>query len=292
MKDYFLVAKPWIVLANVISAGGGFFLAAHGQVGPAQFLPVVVGLSCVVASGCVFNNVIDRDMDREMARTCHRALATGAISLKGSLVLATVLGLAGAAILWAGTNPLTLAIVLAGFAIYVGVYSLFLKRHSVYGTLIGSLAGAAPPLAAYCAVSHRLDLGAGIVLAVFSLWQIPHAYAIAIHRYADYAAVAVPVLPVASGIPATKRRIVWHIAAFLLAAQMLTVGGYAGYAYLGVATALGLAWLFWAWSGLATADDRRWARQLYIFSIVTIVALSLMMAGDATLPPAGGAASL
>ena len=287
LKHYFLVTKPRLVAANLISAAGGFFLAAQGHISIGLFLSVMAGLSCIVASGCVFNNYIDRNIDKDMDRTCGRALVTGAISQMGSLVFATSMGLAGAVILWTGTNTLALAMALAGFGVYVVVYSLLLKRTSAYSTVIGSLAGAAPPLAAYCAARNSLDLGAFIVLSIYCLWQIPHSYAITIFRYRDYAAAALPVMPVKSSIPATKKQIVWHIAAFILAAQMPTAFGYAGYAYLASATVLGLCWLGMALYGYKTMDDQIWARRLYLFSILTIFILSVMMSIDFATPPAG-----
>ncbi len=195
--------------------------------------------------------------------------------------------MAGTAILSAGTTPLTLAIALAGFVIYVGVYSLYLKRNSAYSTIIGSLAGAAPPLAAYCSARNTFDIGALLVLAIFSLWQIPHSYAITIFRYNDYAAAKIPVMSVRSGISATKRHIIWHTVAFILGAQMLTAFGYAGHAYLAVATGLGLCWLCMALHGYKTCDDRLWSRRLYLFSILTIFILSIMMSIDFAKPPAG-----
>jgi len=280
LKNYLLVTKPRLVAANLISAAGGFFLAAQGHVSAALFLSLMAGMSCIVASGCVLNNCIDRHIDRNMARTRGRALATGAISLRGSILYAAVLGLSGAATLFVGTNVLCAVIALLGFSVYVCVYSLYLKRNSAYSTVIGSLAGAAPPLAAYCAVRNDFDLGALTVLAIFSLWQIPHSYAITIFRYNDYAAAGIPVMPVKAGIPATRKHIVWHIAAFVLAAQLLTVFGYAGYAYLGVATVLGLCWLATALHGYRSADDRAWARRVYLFSIVAIFILSVMMSVD------------
>lgn len=290
LKNYFLVTKPRLVVANLISAAGAFFLAAQGHLPTTLFLSVMTGLSCVVASGCVLNNYIDRNIDKDMARTCGRALAVGAISLKGSLVYATALGMVGTAILSAGATPLALTIALAGFAIYVGVYSLYLKRNSAYSTIIGSLAGAAPPLAAYCAVRNQFDIGALLVLAIFSLWQIPHSYAITIFRYNDYVAAEIPVMSVRAGIPATKKHIVWHTIAFIFATQMLTAFGYAGRAYLAAATVLGLCWLCMALHGYKTRDDRLWSRRLYLFSILTIFILSIMMSIDFAKPPTWAAA--
>jgi protoheme IX farnesyltransferase len=286
LKAYLLVVKPRMVAANLLAAAGGFFLAAQGHASIALFASVMAGLCLIVASACVCNNCIDRRLDRDMARTSGRPLATGAVSLAGCLVYAGILGAAGAAVLAAGTNARALAVALGGFAVYVGVYSLVLKRRSMYSTAIGSLAGAAPPLAAYLAVRGRFDSGAFIVLAMFSLWQIPHSYAIAIFRLEDYAAARVPVMPVKAGVPATKRHIIWHIVAFTLAAQMLTAFGYAGYAYLASATVLGLCWLYLALSGGREGDDRPWARRVYLFSILTIFVLSVAMSVDFAAPPA------
>jgi heme o synthase len=286
IKNYLQVAKPGIIFGNLITAAGGFFLAAKGHIDFGLLLSAVGGISLVVASGCVFNNCVDRNLDRKMARTCNRVLARGLISPKIAVCYASLLGIAGTALIRATTNMLTVAIVLTGFAVYVGVYSLYLKRHSIYGTLLGSLAGAAPPLAGYCAVSNRFDMGALILLAIFSLWQMPHCYAIAIFRRDDYAAAEIPVLPLRHGMARVKKHILGYLLAFIAASLMLTFGGYTGYRYLIVAVALGLSLLYLAWAGNKTADDRRWAKKLFVFSILTIFVLSVMMSIDATVPAA------
>jgi protoheme IX farnesyltransferase len=219
-----------------------------------------------------------------MIRTRNRALAKGLISLKIAVSYATILGIAGMALLCAATNLLAVVIVLAGLVIYVGVYSLYMKRNSVYSALIGSLAGATPPLAGYCAVTGRFDMGAVRLLSIFSLWQMPHCYAIAIFRFDDYAAAAIPVLPVKQGTAAAKKHIVGYILAFMAATLMLTFGGYTGYSTFAVATVLGLSWLYLAWSGYKAFDERLWARRLFIFSILTIFILSVMISIDFTAP--------
>ena len=282
-KNYLLVTKPGIIFGNVISVAGGFFLASKGHPDVAVLLSTIIGISLVVASGCVFNNCVDRDMDRKMTRTRNRVLARGLMSPKAALLYASLLGIAGTALIWAATNMLCVVTVLTGFGIYVAVYSLYLKRNSVYATLIGSLAGAAPPLAGYCAVSNRFDTGAVILLLIFSLWQMPHSYAIAIFRFKDYAAAAIPVLPVKQGMPTAKRHIVGYILSFTAATLMLTFLGYTGYSYFAVAAGMGLSWLHMAWSSQKTSDDWVWGKKLFVFSIVTITVLSVMMSLDTTM---------
>ncbi len=284
IKNYLLVAKPGIVFGNLISAAAGFFLASKGRVDGVALPATLIGISLVVASGCIFNNCIDRKIDRKMNRTSNRALAKGLISLKLALSYATILGIAGMALLCAATNLLAVVIVLVGLVIYVGVYSLYMKRNSVYGALIGSLAGATPPLAGYCAVTGRFDMGAVILLSIFSLWQMAHCYAIAVFRLDDYTAAAIPVLPVKQGTAAAKKHIVGYILASMAATLMLTFGGYTGYSTFAVATVLGLSWMYMAWSGYKASDERLWAKKLFVFSILTIFILSVMMSIDFTAP--------
>ena len=284
LKHFIQITKPGIIFGNVLSVAGGFFLASKGHVDLAIFLAAMIGTSLVVASGCVFNNCIDRDIDLKMERTKNRVLVQGLISLKLALAYATVLGVAGVALLYKVANPLAALFAVIGFVIYVGLYSLYLKRKSVHGTLVGSLSGAMPPVIGYVAVSNTFDMAALTLLVMFSLWQMPLSYAIAIFRFNDYLAASIPVLPVKRGIQVAKKHILIYILAFLVATLMLTFSGYAGMSYLAVAAAMGMYWLYMAWTGYKAVDDTVWARKLFVFSIFTITALSVMMSLDFKVP--------
>ncbi|WP_038892031.1 heme o synthase [Yersinia enterocolitica] len=288
IKQYLQVTKPGIIFGNLISVVGGFLLASKGVIDYPLFLAILFGVSLVVASGCVFNNYIDRDIDRIMERTKNRVLVKGLIDPKVSLIYASILGIAGMLLLYVGANPLAMWLAVIGFVIYVGVYSLYMKRKSVYGTLIGSLSGAAPPVIGYCAVTGQFDMGALILLLIFSLWQMPHSYAIAIFRFKDYQAANIPVLPVIKGISVTKNHITLYILAFMVATLMLTLSGYAGYKYLVVAAAVSVWWLGMALRGYKATNDSVWARKLFVFSIIAITSLSVMMSVDFNVPSSAG----
>lgn len=283
-KKYLLLTKPGIVVGNLISVAGGFFLASKGEIDPQLFLATAIGVALIIASGCVFNNCIDRDIDEKMERTKNRVMVQGLVSPAHAIAYGVLLLAAGVGLLGVATNWVAVALVLMGFVVYVGLYSLYFKRHSVYGTLVGSLSGAAPPVVGYCAVSNEFDMGAAILLLIFSLWQMPHSYAIAIFRFNDYQAANIPVLPVIKGVPAAKRHIVLYIAAFLVATLMLTISGYAGYNYFVVAAISGAYWLWVGVSGYKAADDKVWARKLFVYSIVAITVLSVMMSVDVQSP--------
>lgn len=274
---YYRLAKPGIVYGNAITAIAGFFFALRGTTSLRLFVAMLVGICLVMASGCVYNNYLDRDIDKMMKRTQRRASVTGDISLTSGMIYATILGVIGTGTLWYGTNPLTAWIGLFGLVVYVLVYG-WAKRTTVHGTLIGAIAGAVPPVAGYTAITNRLDGGALILFLILVAWQMPHFFAIAIYREDDYAAAKLPVLPLVSGLGATKVQIVSYMVAFSVTALVPTIFGYTGYIYLIIAVALSIWWLGTALRGFRTPDTKLWARQVFKQSIVVLTALSVALA--------------
>jgi len=61
-RQYLLLMKPGIVFGNLISVSGGFFLASKGNINWLLLLFTILGVSLVIASGCIFNNWIDREV--------------------------------------------------------------------------------------------------------------------------------------------------------------------------------------------------------------------------------------
>ena len=277
LKAYYGIAKPGMVYGNAIPFIGGFALAARGDFRPPVFLAALAGLSLVMASGCVFNNLIDRDIDAKMGRTKDRALASGRVPARSAAVYGLILGLAGFGLLASFVNLAALAAAALGFFFYVFMYSLWWKRRSPLGTAVGSVAGAMPPVVGYAAASGRIDLAAFLLFAIMAAWQMPHFFAIAIRRKDDYAAAGVPVLPLVKGVRATKRQTLVYIVAFTVLASSLTLFGYCGYAYLAVALALSLAWLALCLAGFripeGDARNAQWARRMFFFSLLVMIAL-------------------
>ena len=276
-RNFFSLTKPGIIFGNVITALGGFFLAAKGQINFSLLIFMLVGVSLVIASGCVFNNCIDRDIDKLMKRTQNRVMAKGLISMPVAIMYGFVVGALGIAALYFGTNLLVVIIALIGLFVYVVVYTLWLKRNSIYGTLVGSVSGAVPPVIGYCAVTNKFDVGAFILFLILSLWQMPHSFAIAIYRYDDYLAASIPVLPVKRGIPFTKLSMLLYTIAFAIATLMLTLLGYTGIGYFIVALIVGVYWSYIAISGFYTHNNKQWARKMFVFSIFGLIGLCIMM---------------
>lgn len=283
-RAYLGLAKPGIISGNLIAAAAGYFLAAQGNIN-ATLLAVIVGTSLVVASGCVFNNYIDQDIDQKMQRTRYRIDLINSIGVMPLLIYATLLGVLGFACLAYFSNWLATGFALLGFIVYVGLYSLKYKRSSIYGTLIGSLSGACPPIIGYIAVTNQFDIGAAILLATFCFWQIPHSYAIAIYRFADYKAANIPVLPIEQGVQKARKHMIAYIIAFAVAALMLSICGYVGVVYTLVMGSVSLYWLYLAKVGYQLENQQIWAKKVFIFSIIAIVAFSTLISLDYVLNP-------
>jgi heme o synthase len=276
IKSYAMMTKPGIIFGNALTTAAGFALASSHQIECGLFIITLLALSCVVASGCVINNFIDRTFDAKMPRTKNRALAQGSISNASALTFAAILAVIGASLLFFYTNVLTLIIGLTGLFIYTVLYSL-LKLKTRYGTLIGSFAGAVPPLVGYVAVSNNLDLTAWILFTIVLLWQMPHFFAIAIFRLEEYKAALIPVLPLKKGVYRTKKEMLLYTIAFVAACPLLTAVGATGISYLVVMLLLGLGWLVLSYAGFSTRQERPWARKMFLFSLVVIVGFSLMI---------------
>ena len=284
VKTYYSLMKPGVLYGNALTAAAGFLLASRGHINIGLFLALFFGSSLVIGSACVLNNYLDRDIDSVMERTKQRAVANGTIRGRNAVIFSILLGITGLILLLLYTNLLVVGIGVVGFIDYVVLYGMLSKRLSVHGTLVGSISGATPILAGYCAVTGRIDAGAIIVFLMLFLWQLPEFYSIAIYRHDEYKAAGVPVISVVKGIAHTKLQILLYTIAFVVTTLMLTVFGYTGYIYFGVMLALGLYWIWLALTGFKAADSDRWARRMFRFSLVMILALCLMVSVGPLLP--------
>ena len=276
LKHYLLLTKPGIIVGNLLTAAGGFALAAKGKIDPWTMIAMLEGIALIIGAACIGNNIIDKETDKAMARTQNRSLPRGIVPLKHALTLSIVMALSGSIILWLYTNPLTLTLALFGLFSYVFVYS-FAKYKTHHGTLIGSLAGAIPPVVGYTAASAHLDLPALVLYLALVTWQMPHFYAIAIYRLADYKKGSIPVLPLKKGMLRTKLEMIFYSLAFLFITLLLPLINATGiYCALLMALA-GLSWLLLSIKGLTASSDPKWARQVFFSSLALVLCFSCII---------------
>lgn len=279
-KDFVQLTKPGIIFSNSITVFGGFWVASGWKIDWLLMIYTLVGTALVMASGCVLNNYLDRDMDRKMTRTQKRALASGKISPQIVLGYGILLGVVGITVLGLLANPLAALLGLIGLFVYVWIYTAWFKRTSVWSTFVGSFSGAVPPVIGYCAVIPELDKGAWILFGILFLWQPPHFWALGIRRMEEYRAAGFPLLPVVRGSYVTKISMIRYIVLLVPVSILLTFFGYTGQIYLYTATILGLWWAFMSIKGFKARDEELWAKKMFIFSINYLTILFIVMVID------------
>lgn len=276
---FYKLTKPGIVYGNALSAIAGFLLAAKGHPNFATFITMLIGISFIIASACVVNNYIDRGIDAKMKRTQKRALVTGQVKVWQALVFAAIL-FSISTICLASINLLALGLAYLGFFFYVVMYGIW-KRRSPFGTVVGSVSGAMPIVVGYCAVTNNFDLGAWLLFFAMVCWQMPHFYAVAIYRSDDYKSAGIPVLSLVKGKRITRYYSLVYISAYIIVTSLLTVFGYATYAYLLVMLSLGGYWLWRGLNGFSKADEDRWAQNMFGHSLTVLLGFCVMLSINA-----------
>ncbi len=283
-RSYLQLIKPGITLSNTLTAVAGFFLAATllpFSIG--AFVGGIFGTALVIASACVLNNVLDRDIDKRMKRTAKREVASGAINATAALIFCVVIGLVGFALLFFLTNIVTVLLGILAYIWYVVIYGIA-KRTTAYSTIIGGVAGALPPVAGYTALTGTIDAAAIILFLILFFWQLPHFYAIAMFRQKDYAEAKLPIWSVRYGLKNTKLHILISALLFAATVPLLTVFGYTGIVYLVLSFGLALAWVVKGINMYKTVDDIKWARTMFGISLMVLLSMCLLIAAGGYLP--------
>jgi len=283
LRQYYLLTKPGIIRGNLIVALAGFLLASDGVINFSLMLALLGGTSLIIACGCVINNYLDKDIDIYMSRTKDRALVTGNISNRNAIIYGSILGIAGTLLLAFFTNYLTLACGLVGLFFYLVMYSIF-KRKNIYGTLVGSVSGAVPPVAGYTAVTNQIDITAGLLFLILVFWQMPHFYAIAIYRLNDYKKAGIPVLPAIKGLQNTRKQINAYIFVLGITITMLFFVADLSYTYLIVMLGVTTYWLFLGLKAIRSEEGIKWAHTMFGFSLVVLLVFSILISLNAWLP--------
>lgn len=269
---------------NAIAAIAGFCLAsAIYGFSLSTFVGAIVSITIIMGGACVVNNITDREVDSHMERTKKRALVSGQISLRAAVIYGALLLLVGFIGLWLFSNPLTVLVGAIGVIDYVIFYA-WAKRHTNYGTIIGTIAGAAPLMAGYTALSGAIDSAAIILFVIMFFWQMVHFYAIAIFRERDYVAAGIRVHPAIYGVRKTKNRMLIYMIGFTISLPLLTLFDYTGVLYALAALAIAWYWLYDALKHYKAHDAPKWARQVFGHSLVVLLAFCTAIALGGFLP--------
>lgn len=290
-RDYYELCKPNVVALMILTSVIGMLLATPGMVPLDILILGNAGIAFCAAAAAAVNHVVDRHVDTKMARTFNRPIAKGRVSPTNAIIFASVLAFIGMAILLVFVNAITAWLTLASLVGYAFVYTLFLKRATPQNIVIGGLAGAAPPLLGWTAVTGAVDAyGLLLVLIIFA-WTPPHFWALAVHRKDEYAKADIPMLPVTHGEHYTKIHIVLYTIILFVVSLLPFAVGMLNWLYLAGAVILGLVFLAYSLKMLWSKQPNT-GMETFKYSIVYLMVLFVVMLVDHyTLPlshqPAG-----
>ena len=287
-RQYWTLTKPRVVALIVFTAVIGMFLAVPGLPPLREAVFGTLGIWLAAASAAAINHLIDQRIDKVMVRTADRPLATGALKPAQVLAFAVALGVASMAILVLLVNLVCALLTFASLIGYAIVYTGFLKRATPQNIVIGGIAGAAPPLLGWAAVTgmqgaRDWEYALLLVLIIF-VWTPPHFWALAIFRRADYARALVPMLPVTHGVEYTRHQILLYTVLLVIASILPWATHMSGLFYLGGALVLGAVFLWYAWK-LLDPPDELFAMRAFKYSIVYLMALFAFLLLDHWLLP-------
>jgi heme o synthase len=280
LRDLVTLTKPKVQSLLLFTTATTMYVAGDPSPG-LVFLTCLGGALSAGGAGAV-NHAIDRDIDRTMARTASRPVASGRIAARAAIGFGALLELCSVILLALAVNPLAAALSFCGFAGYVFVYTLWLKRATPQNIVIGGAAGAVPPLVAWAAVTGGLSGTAFYLFAIVFFWTPPHFWALSLLMVDEYANAKVPMLPVVRGEDETRRQILLYTVLLYAVTQLPFCAGGFGVEYLIASMSLGAGFIYCAVRLLRSAD-RTWALRTYLFSLAYLALLFLAMPLDRAL---------
>jgi protoheme IX farnesyltransferase len=287
-RQYWSLTKPRVVALIVFTAVIGMFLAVPGLPPWREALLGTLGIWLAAASAATINQLLDSRIDAQMARTSWRPLVSGTLTPRQALAFALVLAAISMAVLALGVNLITALLTFASLIRYAVIYTVNLNRATPQNIVNGGLAGAAPPLLGWAAVTgmvHPADWAYALLLVlIIFVWTPPHFWALAIFRREDYRRAMVPMLPVTHGVEYTRWQILFYTVLLVVVSVLPRLAGMSGNFYLGGALVLGAVFLWHAWK-LMDPPDEFYAMRVFNFSIVYLMALFAFLLVDHWLLP-------
>jgi len=283
-RDYYELCKPSVVMLMILTSVIGMLLAVPGMVPLDVLLIGNLGIALCAGSAAAVNHLVDRHVDQKMARTFNRPIAKGRVEPMQAVIFAATIGTLGLTLLVVFINTLTAMLTLVSLLGYAVVYTLFLKRATPQNIVIGGIAGAAPPLLGWTAVTGEIHGHALLLVLIIFAWTPPHFWALAVHRKDEYAKADIPMLPVTHGEQYTKVHILLYTIILVLVSLLPYITGMLNWLYLLGASVLGAGFLYWSLAMLWSKKPSV-GMDTFKYSIVYLMALFVIMLLDHYLLP-------
>jgi len=279
MRDYIELCKPRVVLLMILTSLVGMCLAPSPSFPIIPFIGGNLGIAFVAGAAAALNHLADQHIDKIMKRTQSRPLVQGRVSTRHCVFFVSVLAISGTIILLFSTNVLTAILTFISLIGYAVGYTLYLKHATPQNIVIGGIAGAAPPLLGWTAITGSVSADALLLVLIIYVWTPPHFWALAIYRLEDYAKANIPMLPHTHSVAYTKLNIVLYTILLSCVTLLPYFIKMAGLTYLIGVSIINIGFLYWAIC-LFLNENKWYAIRTFHYSIYYLGILFLLLLID------------
>ncbi len=199
IREFLELIKLKQTLMLVFSSIFSYLICSELNIEPKILILLFLTTFLAVSSATIANMIIDVDIDKLMFRTRNRPLVKGRFSISSAKKISILLLLLSI-ILGFEINIFIPIFALVGYLINVFVYSLLLKRRTLFGIILGSIAGGLLPLGGSVAYYSEITFNGILLFSFVYIWSILHINFISLYYIEDYSRANIPSFPTKFGI--------------------------------------------------------------------------------------------
>jgi len=270
MKAFFNLMKPRVMSLVIFTCAVGLLIAPV----KINFFDAIFSLLAVaLGSGAAgaLNMWYESELDSLMTRTCLRPIPTGKLTKNQALVFGVLSSLISVITLYVFSNLIAASILTITILFYVFVYTIWLKRKTSQNIVIGGAAGALPPVIGWAIAANGVSLEPIILFLIIFVWTPSHFWALSLYKSEDYKKAKIPMLPITSGIEATKFNIfIYSLILFPVAISPFFFN-FSGLIYFTISTILSGYYVFISYKLLKEKNlttEKKLAIKLFGYSIL------------------------
>jgi|TARA_A100001011_G_scaffold396867_1_gene496155 protoheme IX farnesyltransferase len=282
LKALYELMKPRVMSLSIFTCVAGLLIApiqTDHLSAIISILAVALGSGAAGALNCWYES----DVDSLMSRTCLRPIPTGRLTRREALIFGTISSFISIGVLYFFSNIVAASLLALTISFYVFVYTIWLKRKTPQNIVIGGAAGALPPVIGWSIATGSISIEPIILFLIIFIWTPSHFWALSLFKSDDYKKAKIPMLPVTSGIPTTKKNILLYsilLFPFALAPFYL---GFSGLIYLFFSFPLSAYYIFICFKLYKEKNNKLEkviAKQIFAFSILYLFAIFILILVD------------
>ncbi len=196
-----------LTLSVVFSSFISYFLGTN-SIDYMTLLLLIFGGIFIVSSSNIFNQIIEKDLDKLMSRTMNRPLPKNEITQNTALFLAICSALIGLTFMYLININVAILAALSIF-LYTAVYTP-MKLISPLSVFVGAIPGAFPFMIGWVAATNQIGVEAITLFLMQFFWQFPHFWSIGWAQSTDYKKAGFKMLPTGRKDKSTSAQILFY----------------------------------------------------------------------------------